>query len=227
MALLDLHGAVHATRLLPLFESHLERKGAAGADADAEAEARFDLVREGAAQDPRVHGPGLCGPYARVCGKGHAVLASGGLAAHPRTCRPLLVFTPRAAGCYSPVLSAFPPPILPLQPDRFQPPPTTPNHPQPPGNHPPTPGVVVLLGTIAAHLPPGDPKRASALDLLLSVLGTPSESVQRSVSNCLPPLVAPLAGDTAYTQVGAEAGLGGWACGPCGTGQRRRRRPCL
>ncbi|KAG2444413.1 hypothetical protein HXX76_001166 [Chlamydomonas incerta] len=61
-------------------------------------------------------------------------------------------------------------------------------------------GVVVLLGTIARHLPPSDPKRAAALDLLLGVLGTPSESVQRSVSNCLPPLVAPLATNTEYTQ---------------------------
>lgn len=59
----------------------------------------------------------------------------------------------------------------------------------------------MLLGTIARHLPPSDPKRASALDLLLGVLGTPSESVQRSVSNCLPPLVAPLAANAEYTQV--------------------------
>ncbi|GIL73837.1 hypothetical protein Vretimale_5312 [Volvox reticuliferus] len=104
MAILECHGAVHAPRLLPLFESHLDRKGRG---ASAEEESRFDLVRE---------------------------------------------------------------------------------------------GVVVLLGTIARHLPPSDPKRAAALDLLLGVLGTPSESVQRSVSNCLPPLVAPLASNTEYTQ---------------------------
>lgn len=67
-------------------------------------------------------------------------------------------------------------------------------------------GVVVLLGTIARHLPPHDPKRAAALDLLMGVLGTPSESVQRSVSNCLPPLVAPLATNTEYTQVGTLDG---------------------
>ncbi|GLC46160.1 hypothetical protein PLESTB_001196200 [Pleodorina starrii] len=110
MSILDSHGALHAPRLLPLFESHLDRKGrgggGGGGGADEE-EARFDLVRE---------------------------------------------------------------------------------------------GVVVLLGTIARHLPPSDPKRAAALDLLMGVLGTPSESVQRSVSNCLPPLVAPLASNTEYTQ---------------------------
>ncbi|GFR52599.1 hypothetical protein Agub_g15196, partial [Astrephomene gubernaculifera] len=102
MSILDCHGAVHAPRLLPLFESHLDRKGGV-----REEEERFDLVRE---------------------------------------------------------------------------------------------GVVVLLGTIARHLPPADPKRSAALDLLLGVLGTPSESVQRSVANCLPPLVAPLAANTEYTQ---------------------------
>lgn len=63
----------------------------------------------------------------------------------------------------------------------------------------------MLLGTIARHLPPADPKRAAALDMLLGVLGTPSEAVQRSVSSCLPPLVAPLATDTEYTQVGVGA----------------------
>ncbi|KXZ48792.1 hypothetical protein GPECTOR_25g376 [Gonium pectorale] len=103
MSVLEVHGAGHAPRLLPLFESHLERGGRGG----SEAQERFDLVRE---------------------------------------------------------------------------------------------GVVVLLGTIARHLPPAEPKRAAALDLLLGVLGTPSESVQRSVSNCLPPLVAPLATNTEYTQ---------------------------
>ncbi|KAG2489371.1 hypothetical protein HYH03_012201 [Edaphochlamys debaryana] len=105
MSILDSHGAAHASRLLPLFEAHLERKGGRGGEGVDEE--RFDLVRE---------------------------------------------------------------------------------------------GVVVLLGTIARHLPPSDPKRASALDLLLGVLGTPSEAVQRGVANCLPPLVAPLASDQAYTQ---------------------------
>lgn len=45
MALVDTHGAAHAPRLLPLFESHLERKGRAAGD--TEEEARNDLVREG------------------------------------------------------------------------------------------------------------------------------------------------------------------------------------
>lgn len=42
---MDTHGAAHAPRLLPLFESHLERKGRAAGD--TEEEARNDLVREG------------------------------------------------------------------------------------------------------------------------------------------------------------------------------------
>ncbi|KAF8055816.1 hypothetical protein HT031_006591 [Scenedesmus sp. PABB004] len=80
-------------------------------------------------------------------------------------------------------------------------------------------GVVVLLGMMAGHLAPGDDKRRSIIGLLLEVLSTPSEAVQRAVSNCLPRLVAPLAEDKAYVEglldrlleglrLGGQAGYG-------------------
>ena len=53
-------------------------------------------------------------------------------------------------------------------------------------------GVVVLLGALAKHLEKDDPKVRSILDRLVEVLSTPSEAVQRSVSDCLPPLMASL-----------------------------------
>ncbi|KAJ1854303.1 translational activator of GCN4, partial [Coemansia sp. RSA 2703] len=50
-------------------------------------------------------------------------------------------------------------------------------------------GVVVLLGRLAQHLPASDGKRvAAAVDRLVDALNTPAESVQRAVSECLPPL---------------------------------------
>lgn len=58
----------------------------------------------------------------------------------------------------------------------------------------------MLLGTIARHLLPEDPKRASVTDILLGVLSTPSESVQRAASNCLPGLVAPLSQAREYLE---------------------------
>ncbi|KAG1666477.1 hypothetical protein FOA52_004859 [Chlamydomonas sp. UWO 241] len=61
-------------------------------------------------------------------------------------------------------------------------------------------GVVVFLGTLARHLPKEDPKRAAIVETLVSLLGTPSESVQRSVSMCLPPLVQPMAADKEYVE---------------------------
>jgi hypothetical protein len=53
-------------------------------------------------------------------------------------------------------------------------------------------GVVVLLGALAKHLDKDDPKVRTILDRLVEVLATPSETVQRSVSDCLPPLMAAL-----------------------------------
>ncbi|KAL2314757.1 eIF-2-alpha kinase activator gcn1 [Schizosaccharomyces pombe] len=49
--------------------------------------------------------------------------------------------------------------------------------------------TVVLFGTVAQHLPSNDPRLAVVMDSLLSVLSTPSESVQLAVAVCLPPLV--------------------------------------
>ena len=53
-------------------------------------------------------------------------------------------------------------------------------------------GVTVLLGALAKHLPKGDPRVVEIAHLLLDVLTTPSESVQRSVAACLPPLMPAL-----------------------------------
>ncbi|KIY93978.1 hypothetical protein MNEG_13985 [Monoraphidium neglectum] len=50
-------------------------------------------------------------------------------------------------------------------------------------------GVVVLLGTLAAHLDQGDTERAAIVETLLDVLSTPSEAVQRAVSSRLAPLM--------------------------------------
>ncbi|GJP65751.1 hypothetical protein CLOP_g22614, partial [Closterium sp. NIES-67] len=50
-------------------------------------------------------------------------------------------------------------------------------------------GVVVFLGALAKHLAPDDPKVSLILSRLLEVLNTPSEAVQRAVSDCLPPLM--------------------------------------
>lgn len=47
-------------------------------------------------------------------------------------------------------------------------------------------------------------KRPSIIYMLLDVLSTPSEAVQRAVSNCLPRLVQPLAGDKEFIQVSAR-----------------------
>ncbi|CAM6126914.1 unnamed protein product [Calypogeia fissa] len=51
-------------------------------------------------------------------------------------------------------------------------------------------GVVIFLGALAKHLSVDDSKVTAILERLLEVLNTPSESVQRAVSNCLPPLMA-------------------------------------
>lgn len=49
--------------------------------------------------------------------------------------------------------------------------------------------VIVMYGTLARHLQPGDNKIAIVIDRLLTTLNTPSETVQYAVADCLPPLV--------------------------------------
>lgn len=49
--------------------------------------------------------------------------------------------------------------------------------------------VIVLYGSLARHLPAGDPRLKEVLSKLVDTLSTPSESVQYAVANCLPPLV--------------------------------------
>ena len=53
-------------------------------------------------------------------------------------------------------------------------------------------GVVVFLGALACHLDKEDPKIRQILARLVAVLSTPSEAVQRSVADCLPPLMPSL-----------------------------------
>lgn len=50
-------------------------------------------------------------------------------------------------------------------------------------------GAVVCLGALAQHMDPSSPKVSSIVQTLLDVLFTPSELVQRSVSDRLPPLM--------------------------------------
>lgn len=65
-------------------------------------------------------------------------------------------------------------------------------------------------------------QRVSIVGLLLDVLSTPSEAVQRAVSNCLPRLLAPLADDRAYVEGLLARLLGALAeGGPGGYGLRR------
>ncbi|KAF1816139.1 ARM repeat-containing protein [Eremomyces bilateralis CBS 781.70] len=49
--------------------------------------------------------------------------------------------------------------------------------------------VVILYGTLARHIPSGDARIPKVVARLLGTLGTPSESVQYAVAECLPPLV--------------------------------------
>nr|CAB3493441.1 unnamed protein product [Digitaria exilis] len=50
-------------------------------------------------------------------------------------------------------------------------------------------GVVIFTGALAKHLSKDDPKVHSVIEKLLDVLNTPSEAVQRAVSDCLSPLM--------------------------------------
>ncbi|CAM8897213.1 unnamed protein product [Rhodiola kirilowii] len=50
-------------------------------------------------------------------------------------------------------------------------------------------GVVIFTGALAKHLDKNDPKVFTVVEKLLDVLNTPSEAVQRAVSDCLSPLV--------------------------------------
>ncbi|XP_073102669.1 protein ILITYHIA [Elaeis guineensis] len=50
-------------------------------------------------------------------------------------------------------------------------------------------GVVIFTGALAKHLAKDDPKVRTVVEKLLDVLNTPSEAVQRAVSDCLSPLV--------------------------------------
>jgi Generalcontrol nonderepressible 1 (Gcn1) N-terminal/HEAT-like repeat/Parkin co-regulated protein len=49
--------------------------------------------------------------------------------------------------------------------------------------------VIILYGSLARHLLPGDGRVQEVISQLLASLSTPSESVQLAVSGCLPPLV--------------------------------------
>eukprot|EP00889_Picochlorum_renovo_P003930 jgi/Picre1/30960/NNA_006319.t1 len=53
-------------------------------------------------------------------------------------------------------------------------------------------GSVVCIAAAAQHLDPENPKVVSIVEILLDVLRTPSESVQKSVSDRLPPLIKSL-----------------------------------
>ncbi|KAJ2504365.1 translational activator of GCN4, partial [Coemansia sp. RSA 2052] len=63
-------------------------------------------------------------------------------------------------------------------------------------------GVVVLLGRLAQHLPPGDgdARVADAVDQLVAALATPAEAVQSAVAECLPPLAKRI-GDEHFARV--------------------------
>ncbi|KAJ1694352.1 hypothetical protein LUZ63_011050 [Rhynchospora breviuscula] len=50
-------------------------------------------------------------------------------------------------------------------------------------------GVVIFTGALAKHLAKDDPKVHNVVEKLLDVLNTPSEAVQRAVSDCLSPLM--------------------------------------
>ncbi|CAN1233879.1 Protein ILITYHIA [Linum perenne] len=58
-------------------------------------------------------------------------------------------------------------------------------------------GVVIFTGALAKHLAKDDPKVHAVVEKLLDVLNTPSEAVQRAVSDCLSPLMQSMKDDAA------------------------------
>lgn len=60
--------------------------------------------------------------------------------------------------------------------------------------------VIIFYGSLARHLPTGDPRLKTVLEKLVDTLSTPSESVQYAVANCMPPVVR-AAGKAAETYV--------------------------
>jgi hypothetical protein len=56
--------------------------------------------------------------------------------------------------------------------------------------------VVVLIGSLSQHLEPSDPRVPVIVQRLLDTLKVPSEHVQMSVAECLPPLVKSLKEDS-------------------------------
>ncbi|CAI4214985.1 unnamed protein product [Parascedosporium putredinis] len=99
--------------------------------------------------------------------------------------------------------------------------------------------VVIMYGALARHLKPTDPKLPVVIDRLVATLGTPSETVQYAIAECLPPLVVvygqkssryfaeimeTLLSSTQYaTQRGAAYGLAGLVKGK-GIGSLREYR---
>lgn len=55
--------------------------------------------------------------------------------------------------------------------------------------------VIVLYGSLAQHLPPGDTRVQDVISKLITTLSTPSESVQFAVAGCMPPLIRLLDSD--------------------------------
>ena len=55
--------------------------------------------------------------------------------------------------------------------------------------------VIVLYGSLAQHLPPGDARIQDVISQLIATLSTPSESVQFAVAGCMPPLIRLLDSD--------------------------------
>lgn len=59
-------------------------------------------------------------------------------------------------------------------------------------------GVILSMGTLARHMDETNPSLINVVDSLIESLRTPSHSVQKSVAECLPPLMAfPVVGDAA------------------------------